>query len=258
MGRILKTELLKLKRYHILWAGVALMLLSVILTLFTTLAEDGTVWTYAFLSEQVIKNNMTMIFPMCITLITGYIINRELKNDTLKNIYVVPISFRKVLTGKLIIAGLLSMMLGAVCAVFTAIGCFAAKIPGFTIALAAQSLYQQTMINLFLYISVLPIIIATSRSQNGFLAGVIVAFVYGYGGLFAAGSNTLAQIYPITASLGMAGYRSYEVDWNTPICCASMAVMILISAVMIVCMKKNVEGQKHGKSKSNAPLKKGW
>lgn len=38
MVRIVKTEFYKLKRYHILWAGVALMLLSVLLTLFTSMA----------------------------------------------------------------------------------------------------------------------------------------------------------------------------------------------------------------------------
>ena len=48
MVRLIKTEFIKMKRYHILWAGVALMLLTVVLTLFTTLAEDGTVWTYRF------------------------------------------------------------------------------------------------------------------------------------------------------------------------------------------------------------------
>ena len=39
MVRIVKTEFYKLKRYHILWAGVALMLLSVLLTLFTSMAN---------------------------------------------------------------------------------------------------------------------------------------------------------------------------------------------------------------------------
>ena len=74
---IIKTEFLKLKRYHILWAGIALMLLSVLLTLFTSIANDGSVWDFSYLSEQVIKNNMSTIFPMCITLIAGYIISRE-------------------------------------------------------------------------------------------------------------------------------------------------------------------------------------
>ena len=48
MVRIVKTEFYKLKRYHILWAGVALMLLSVLLTLFTSMANDGSVWDFAY------------------------------------------------------------------------------------------------------------------------------------------------------------------------------------------------------------------
>lgn len=66
MFRMVKTEIWKLKRYHMIWAGVFLMLLSVLLTLFSTTALDGTVWTFSFFTEQVIKNNVTMIFPMCI------------------------------------------------------------------------------------------------------------------------------------------------------------------------------------------------
>ena len=101
MIRIIKTEFYKLKRYHILWAGVALMLLSVLLTLFTSMANDGSVWDFAYLTEQVIKNNMSMIFPMCISLIAGYMISREQTDDTLKNILTVPVSFKRLLTGKL-------------------------------------------------------------------------------------------------------------------------------------------------------------
>ena len=58
MRAIIKTEFLKIKRYHIIWAGVGLMLLSVLLTLFTSTANDGSVWTFSYLAEQVIKNNM--------------------------------------------------------------------------------------------------------------------------------------------------------------------------------------------------------
>lgn len=41
MFRMVKTEIWKLKRYHVIWAGVFLMLLSVLLTLFSTTAMDG-------------------------------------------------------------------------------------------------------------------------------------------------------------------------------------------------------------------------
>lgn len=81
MAVIVKGEFMKLKRYFIVWIGVSLMLLNVLLTLFTSLAEDGMKWDFQFLCEQVIKNFVTMIFPMCITLITGYIISREYTDD---------------------------------------------------------------------------------------------------------------------------------------------------------------------------------
>ena len=37
------------------------------------------------------------------------------------------------------------------------------------------------------------------------------AFVYGYGGMFAAGNMSLANLYPITASMGLIQYRSHDV-----------------------------------------------
>lgn len=252
--RIAKTEYWKMKRYSILWAGVALMLLSVLLTLFTSTANDGMVWTFPILIEQVIKNNMTTIFPMCITLIAGYIIAREQKDDTLKNILTVPLPFRRLLVGKLLVCGLISLLLGIVCTAFTIL---AELLVGFSVGAAAQGLVQITLLNFFLYVSVLPIIILTSRTANGFLAGVIIAFAYGYGGMFAAGNMKLANLYPITASLGMINYRSYEVHWNTPLCCLSMAVMLAVSIVMILSMRNNVEPKKavKGKTKPKAPLK---
>ena len=153
MVRIVKTEFYKLKRYHILWAGVALMLLSVLLTLFTSMANDGSVWDFAYLTEQVIKNNMSMIFPMCISLIAGYMISREQTDDTLKNILTVPISFKWLLTGKLIVCGVLSIIFGLICSLFTIIAEMIVGFPGFQISLALKAALQITAVNFFLYIA---------------------------------------------------------------------------------------------------------
>lgn len=259
MVRIIKTEFYKLKRYHILWAGVALMLLSVLLTLFTSMANDGSVWDFAYLTEQVIKNNMSMIFPMCISLIAGYMISREQTDDTLKNILTVPVSFKRLLTGKLIVCGVLSIVFGLICSLFTVIAELIVGFPGFHFSLILQAVLQITAVNFFLYLAVLPIIIITSRKSGSFLIGVIVAFVYGYGGMFAAGNMTLANIYPITASLGMIHYRSYDtaVSWNIVICMCSLAIVVAISAVLILCMKEKEPKQVKKKTKKAAP-KKGW
>ena len=248
MRTIVKTELLKLKRYHIIWAGIALMLLSVLLTLFTSMANDGSVWDFRYLIEQVIKNNMSMIFPMCIALIAGYIISREEKDDVLKNIITIPISFKKLLVGKLIVCAMLSILFGLICTIFTLIAECIVGFPGFTVNLVIQGLVQITLENLLLYLAVLPIIVITSRLSGGFMIGVIVAFVYGYGG-----------IYPITASLGLIGYRSYDtsVQWSFPLCLCSLIIIVAISVILVATMKEKENKKTRTKTKKVKP-KKGW
>ena len=256
---LIKTELWKLKRYHMIWAGVLLMLLSVLLTVFTTTALDGTVWTFSFFAEQVIKNNFTTIFPMCIALITGYIINREGTDDTLKSLLTIPVSFPALLSGKLAAGGLLSLFLGIASTAFTVAGSFLLGFPGGTVPAAAQAGLQITLNCLFLYIAVLPVIAIAARIPNGHLIGAVVAFVYGYGGMFAAGNMTLANLYPVTASMGLVGYRSYDeaVHWDPLLCTLSLLAALLVSAVLVATTKRSASKKTNRKPKQ-VITKKGW
>ena len=256
---LMKTELWKLKRYHMIWAGVLLMLLSVLLTVFSTTALDGTVWTLPFFAEQVMKNNITTIFPMCIALITGYIINREGTDDTLKSILTVPVSFPALLLGKLAVCGLLSLFLGLVSTLFTVAASFLLGFPGGTLPAILQAAAQITLNCLFLYLAVLPVIAIAARLPNGHLIGAVVAFVYGYGGMFAAGNMTLANLYPVTASMGLVGYRSYDpaVHWNPILCIFSLLAALLIAAVFVATTQKSADA-KTTKGPKTAITKKGW
>ena len=166
MVTIIKTEFMKLKRYFIVWIGVSLMLLTVLLTLFTTMADDGMVWDYQFLFEQVVKHFVTMIFPMCITLISGYMISREYTDDTLKNIETLPISFRKLLAGKLIVSAILSLFLGIVCFVFTVIANFIMGYDGFALIPALTGLVQMALLGFFLYLTMLGVLAILAVCQQ--------------------------------------------------------------------------------------------
>lgn len=256
---LMKTELWKLKRYHMIWAGILLMLLSVLLTVFTTTALDGTVWTFSYFAEQVIKNNFTTIFPMCIALITGYIISREETDDTLKSLLTIPVSFPTLLSGKLAVGGLLSLFLGIASTVFTVAASFLLGFPGGTVPAIAQAAVQITLNCLFLYIAVLPVISIAARIPNGHLIGAVVAFVYGYGGMFAAGNMTLANLYPVTASIGLVGYRSYDeaVHWNPLLCTFSLLAALLVSAIFVRTTKKSAAAKRLKKPKQ-VITKKGW
>ena len=86
MGNIIKTEFLKLKRYYVVKAGIIMTILSPLLTLFYSTANDGQTWTFDYFMQQVMISNCTLFFPIIITLIAGYIITREYTDDTMKNI----------------------------------------------------------------------------------------------------------------------------------------------------------------------------
>ena len=259
MVALMKTELWKLKRYHMIWAGVFLMLLAVLLTVFSTTALDGTVWTFPFFAEQVMKENITTIFPMCIALITGYIISREETDDTLKNILTIPVSFPVLLLGKLATGMLLSLFLGLASTMFTVAASFLLGFPGGTLPAILQAAAQIIPNCLFLYLAVLPIIAIAARLPNGHLIGAVVAFVYGYGGMFAAGNMTLANLYPVTASMGLVGYRSYDqaVHWNPLLCVFSLLATLLVCAVLVVTTKQGTPTKAAKKSKQ-VITKKGW
>ena len=243
MCRIIKTELWKLKRYHVIWAGVLLMFLSVGITLFSSTALDGTVWTFPHLAERVIQNNTTTIFPMCITLIAGYVIAREKSDDTLKSIMTIPVSYPALIAST----------------AFTVAAELLVGFPGFSATAVIQALIQITLNTLFLYIAVTPIIAFTARIPNGHMIGVILAFVYGYGGMFVAGNMTLANIYPITASMGLIQYRSYDaaVYWNIGLCSISMITVLLISAAIVATTKNASSAKIVKKLKKTFPKKVG-
>ena len=95
MGKIVKMEFIKLKRYSVVKAGIIMTSLSALLSLFYSTADDGKTWTFEYFMRQVLINNCTLFFPIIITLIAGYIITREYTNDTIKNILTIPLSYRR-------------------------------------------------------------------------------------------------------------------------------------------------------------------
>jgi len=231
----------------------------VLLTLFYSTAADNIVWTFPFLVEQVIKNNTTTIFPMCITLIAGYLIAREHTDDTWKNIVTIPISYRQLLSGKLVVCGLLSLLFGVACAGFTILANTIVGFPGFSGTAVLQAITQIPLNCLFLYIAVLPIIVGMTWIPNGHMLGVLVAFVYGYGGLFLASSPFWVSRYPIMASLGLFNYRSYDsaVHWDRPACLGSMVAMFVLTVVILLLPKQHEIKAVTKKPKQPKP-KRGW
>lgn len=235
MMKIVKTELMKLQRYSVVWIGVAAMLSVVLLTRFMATASDGTVHTLENFSNNVIWNNYSIMFPAAITLIAGYIIDRERTDDTLKNLLTVPVSFQKLLAGKLLAVGLLSILLALVEFVLTMVVFFMSRYPGFSVVGMLRVLLQMAGMNVCVYIAVLPIIVLTAQRSGSFMAGVGFAFFYGFIGTFASGHG-LGEIYPITAGLGLIGYQNGDAgeEYHVVLSAGVLLLMLLIAAVLVL------------------------
>ncbi len=69
--------------------------------------------------------------------------------------------------------------------------------------------------------------------------------------MFAAGNMTLANDYRKSR---MVGYRSYDtaVNWNIGTCSCSLVLAVVISAILILCMKEREATQTKKKAKKGS------
>lgn len=248
MRAMIKTEFQKIKRYHILLVGIIGVACSPLLQLFSQAAMSEEYknphFDFEALVNATIWGNATIFMPVLITLIGGYLINREYVDDTLKNVLMVPISFRRFLTGKLAAIGLLAVIMGVYSVVVTLIAGICAGLPAKTVSVLIRGLFQMTGLSVGIFIVVLPIIILCSQRQGSFMSGSVVAFIAGYCCMFFK-EGLLREVYPFSAALTMIGFDT--ADWagtegkgNVLLGGLSLGVMLLLS-LLLLCTAKPPE-----------------
>lgn len=225
---IVISEFSKLKRYSVLWVGVAVVFSSAILATFQTSMQAGEI-PYALFSDNVIWNNFSLAFPFFIVLLGGFLMDREYTDDTLKAMLTVPVSFQRMMLGKLIVTGILTVLFAVFSFVCTALsGALILHCAGMNPAALALSLFQLCAMAFFDFLAVSPLIVWFGKKRGSFFAGVGIAFFYGFCGIFVAGRN-LTDFYPITAGLGIIGYVGQAQVHYQPL--IGWAVLALMAAV---------------------------
>ena len=250
MLKLIKTELLKLKRYPIVWVAAVAMLCGPLLSWFTISMDTSGTYAFPDFSDNVIWTNFDAVNPLVFTLLAGYIISREWADDTLKNLLTIPVPFSKLLTAKLLVIAALVALSGIGSFLATVLFAGISELEGFTANLAVQSLVQMVVMNLCVYIAVLPIIVFTSKKPGGFVAGVGFAFFYGVCGGLVAG-HELGNVYPLTAGFALINYRidpgafSEGFAYNLPLCCTVLALTLVLSIVLVLRTDKYVQKNGH-------------
>lgn len=246
---IIITEFQKLKRYSILLIGLVTVVLSPVMSVFTQKSYVEPDLNYGFpnLVNDTVWNNMGLILPITIALIGGYIINREFTDNTLKSIYPIPISFRKLLSGKLLTLAAVTTFLGVYSWIITLI-CGVAFFPkGLTALTALQGLGKIVGMALCVYVAELPIVAFCGRKANRFMAGSALSFIYGYLAIFLSGEN-MQDYYPVSAGLGIIQFSgsigNSSVSYHPMIGGCVLLIMITITAVILLCSRRDKEEQK--------------
>ncbi len=206
MINLLVAEYEKMKRYSILWIGVAGIVFAAALAAFQTVSGTERPPAFNTYASTVIWDNFSLVFPWLITLLGGFLIDREYTDSTLKNIITIPISLKKLLTGKLLATGIITIFLAFLSFICTLlVGGVFLHCTDLTLSDAAIALGQIVGIAFFNFLAVSPIITWFSRKRGSFFTGVGIAFFYGFCGIFAAGRG-LEDFYPITAGLGIVRF----------------------------------------------------
>lgn len=192
------TEFLKLRRYSVVTAGLAMTTLSVLMTLFYATAQDGTLWTFSYYIHSIQEKNVQYFFPLILVLVGGACITREESDDTLKNLLTVPVSARRLLAAKAAVLLLLTVALSLFCALFAAAVNLLCRFPGMTPGAVARGVLALLATDLLVYLAVCPLLFTLAARRDTWLLSLPLAFVYGY---IATFEGTPLNVFPTKACL---------------------------------------------------------
>lgn len=170
------------------------------------------------------------VFPAIIALMGTYIICREIQDDTLKSLALIPVSISKMLIAKLLMTAFYSLLLyGLVFLIALTVELsLHFSLLNLNTILNNFKMYLLTGIGFFLAVS--PIITLVYKLKGSHWLALIFAEVFAFLGLFASMQSTLRAIYPITAVFNISGY--YEATSSEII--LSLISLILCGTVSIL------------------------
>ena len=264
---LILTEFQKLKRYSVLLVGMIGATCSPVISIVmqNIMSDDAkTVLNYTFpdLINSTIWNNLTIFFPMILALIGGYMISREYTDDTLKNMLTVPVSFPRLMTGKLTALGIIALLLGLYTALVTLLLGLIFCHENLTLSVILSGSAQMTAMSLFTCIGEFPLIVLCGRKKGAFRGGAVIAFLLGYVAIFLK-TPLLRDLYPFTAGLSIIQFDgegfvsdtagSYTSTQNAFIGICVLLAMIVLTAIIIHIPRKEasaaVSSKKGGRGK---------
>ena len=242
MWKMIQTEWWKLRRCQILLVGIVALALCPVVQYGTQLIVNPEIrdpnYDMLHLFSSVVWGNTQVFLPISLVMIGGWLIDRENTHDTMKNLLTVPVSYPKLLGGKLAVTGLLSLLFGCYSVAVTVLTGVLAGLPGLTPGVILQQGGQVVTAALTTFLVCMPMILIFGQMRGAYLGGSILTFFLGYCILFFK-SGFLLSAYPFSAALVLAGFDMQEYNGATeapsiPLALLGMAAVIALTAVILM------------------------
>lgn len=241
MWNIMQTEWRKLRRCQILLVGIVALALCPVAQYGTQLVVNPEIrdpnFDFVRLFANVVWGNTQVFLPISLVMIGGWLTDRENSNDTMKNLLTVPVSYPKLLVGKLAVTALLSLLFGLYSVAVTVLTGTLAGLPGLTPGVILQQGGQVVAAALTTFLVCMPMILIFGQMRGAYLGGSILTFFLGYCILFFK-SGFLLSAYPFSAALVLAGFDMQEYNGaaeapSTPLAFLGMVAVIVLTAVIL-------------------------
>ena len=251
MWCILKGEWSKLRRCQILLVGIVAMALCPVvqyggqLILNPKLRDPN--FNFVSLFANVIWGNTQIFLPISLVMIGGWLINRENQDDTMKNLLTVPVSYSKLLGGKLVVAMALSLLFGLYSIAVTVLTGTLVGLDGLSANVLLQQSVQLMAAAFNTGLVCMPMILIFGQMRGAYLGGSLLTFFLGYCILFFK-SGFLLSAYPFSAALILAGFdmQAYNGATQAPSVLLALAgiaaVLVLTMAILLLSRPSKKEG----------------
>ena len=250
MKKMIQTEWWKLRRCQILLVGIVALALCPVVQYGTQLIVNPEIrdpnFDFVHLFANVVWGNTQVFLPISLVMIGGWLIDRENTHDTMKNLLTVPVSYPKLLGGKLAVTGLLSLLFGLYSVAVTVLTGMLAGLPGLTPGVILQQGGQVVAAALTTFLVCMPMILIFGQMRGAYLGGSILTFFLGYCILFFK-SGFLLSAYPFSAALVLAGFDMQEYNGATqapsiPLSLLGMGAVIALTAVLLLMSRPSNKG----------------
>ena len=243
MWNILRGEWSKLRRCQILLVGIVALALCPVVQYGTQLIVNPEIrdpnYDFVSLFSNVIWGNTQIFLPISLVMIGGWLIDRENANDTMKNLRTVPVSYARLLGGKLIVTLCLSLLFGIYSVAVTVLTGSIAGLDGLSAAVLLRQGAQVIAAAFTTGLVCMPMILIFGQIRGAYLGGSILTFFLGYCILFFK-SGFLLSAYPFSAALILAGFdmETYNGATQPPnlglALCGMMAILVLTGALLLL------------------------